>query len=243
MKKLLLYLLVFAVCVVFCEHRIDQVAQSSDQAGSSIRQAMLDSGAVLSMSRLDSWAQINRAASAAELDQMMEGALDCLGLLPVEIDSRDLAQSAVREYQHEKGLGQVQLTIRADYPADITFISFIYIDNGATGDLNGWVRKMEQGGEWDWHHYYLYSANLTESAQNTKGGELLQNVMSHLGGQTKEVFSDGTTCSQTGYAKGLNEMVTPVWVENRKVNVQLALSPSGQKRVLLIGIPLILGEY
>ncbi|MGI6433869.1 MAG: YwmB family TATA-box binding protein [Syntrophomonadaceae bacterium] len=244
MKKIMMYLIIFTVCVALCEHRIDYAAEKQKAIQSPIRLAFASIGAISFESRLDSWAKINTAASPQELDQIMEAILNNLNLTVTEIRSENLPQSSHREYQVEQGTSTLRLTAEADYQTDCTAIIFTCINHDGESDPGGWVPKLDNIKNWDWHHYYLYSGYLSDPAKSTGQTELLQVVMNNLDARTKEIYADKVVCSQTGYSKKLNEMVSPVWVENHKMNVQTAIrSQSDGRALLLIGSPLILGEY
>lgn len=244
MKKILMYLIIFGVCVVLCEHRIDYAAENQHAVQSPIKLAFASIGAISFESRLDSWAKINTAVSPQELEQIMETILNNLNVDVTKVRSQNLAQSSRCEYQVEQGASTLHLVAEADYQNNSTGIIFTCINHDEEVELGAWVPKLENIPEWDWHHYYLYSGYLSDTVDSTGQTELLKVVMHNLDAQTKEAFSDKQVCSQTGYSNTLKEMISPVWVGNHKMNVQAAIrSQSDGKTILLIGSPLILGDY
>lgn len=239
-----MYLIAFMVCVALCEYRIDHLSREQPWVLVPIRQAAMAIGASSFESRLDSWAQINTAATAGEIDHITAGILKSLDMNFTELPAKDLNVSSRREYLAEHGGTVVRFQVEADHLKDSTVVFFTCINSGGDSDPGGWVQKLENIGGWDWHHYFLYSAYIGESDEIAGYPLLLETVMHELDAQTKEVFLDERCCSQTGYSQKLSQSVSPVWIKNRKVNVQAAIrNQSDRRTVLMIGSPLIMGEY
>lgn len=244
MKKIMIYLIIFLVSVSICEQRIDSATEKPPVQGSPIQPAFASVGAISFESRLDSWAKINTAATSGELDRIMAVILDDLGLTAAAVQIDNQFWCSRREYQLAQDGCDLRLTVEADYQKDSTAIFFTCINHDAGTDPGSWVPRLESAGDWDWSHYYLYSAYIGEPAPNMGQKELLQAVMDNLHARTKEQYSGERFYSQAGYSEKLAGMVNPVWVKNRKMNVQAVVREQADEKILLlIGSPLILGEY
>ncbi len=244
MKKILFYVIIFMVCVAFLEQRIDYYTSGSLTARSPIALSFASFGAISFESRLDSWAKIDSAASPQELEQITKTILNNLDLNTTRVRSEDSAQISRWEYQVEQKNGWLKLNVEADYQKDQTSIVFAYSSVDPEVRLDEWVLKLEALPDWDWHHYYLYKAYLPGTVDAAGRQELAEKVMAKLEAKTKEVFTDERIETRSGYSKALSQMADPVWVGNHQVNVQSAVrSQTDGKTLLLVGSPLILGDY
>lgn len=239
-----MYVIIFAACVAYCEERIDYTSRNLIAAPSPIALSFASIGAISFESHLDSWAKIDSAASPQELDQITKNILNNLDLNNARVRSEDSAQISRREFQVEQNDSQLKLTVEADYLKGQTGVVFAFTSHGPEADLDQWVPKLEALPGWDWHHYYLYKAYLSGPVDAASRQAVLQAVIKALEGSTKEVFVDERITSLSGHSKSLKNLVDSVWVGNHQVNVQAAIrSQSDGKTVLLIGCPLILGDY
>jgi hypothetical protein len=244
MKKILMYVIIFAACVAFCEQRIDYTSGNITAARSPIALSFASFGAISFESRLDSWAKIDSAASPQELDQIAKTILNNLDLNTARVNSEDSAQISRREYQTEQHNDWLKLTVEADYQKGQTSIVFAWSSTRQDAQPGAWVPKLEKLPDWDWRHYYLYKAYLPGTADAQERQAIVETVMDDLQAKTKEIYADERASSLSGYSPALKQLVEPVWVGNHQINVQSAArSQSDGKTLLLIGTPLILGDY
>jgi hypothetical protein len=244
MKKILMYVIIFALCVAICEQRIDYTNGNVNAVHSPIALSFASIGAISFESRLDSWAKINSAATPQELDQIAETVLASLDLTDIPVKSEASEGTARRECKIEQKNSFLKVVIQADYQTDSTNIIFTYYTREAETDTGDWVHKLENIAGWDWHHYYLFSAYLPEPTDSETQEQLLQAVMKDLEAKTKEVYVDDRVMSLSGYSQILSDMVIPEWVGNHHINVQTVIrNQTDGKSVIMIGSPFILGDY
>jgi len=244
MKKIMMYVIIFALCVAICEQRIDYTNGNVKEVHSPITLSFASIGAISCESRLNSWAKIDSAADLQELERITKTVLESLDLAGAEVKSRESAGIVIRECEVNKPKSYLKVAIQADYQNDTTGIIFTYNTKDTEYDPGSWVPRLENITGWDWHHYYLYQAYLPETAEKQNQEELLHSVMKSLDAKVKEAYIDERVISLSGYSQVLNDMVIPEWVGNRQINVQTVIrNQTDGKTVIMVGSPFILEDY
>ncbi|NLB88813.1 MAG: hypothetical protein GX790_06240, partial [Syntrophomonadaceae bacterium] len=97
----------------------------------------------------------------------------------------------------------------------------------------------------NWNTYFKYFGQLDLVVDEKSRHKLIEVMMKNLQTENVTIYSDGKTCSATGYALSLEKIAPVVKVNQENINVQIAIQTDeiNNQTNIIIGSPLILGEY
>ena len=96
-----------------------------------------------------------------------------------------------------------------------------------------------------WKTYYEYHGLLDLVVDQESIPKLIKVMMKNLQAENVNIYSSGKTCSATGYSQLLKNLAPEIQINNENVNVQIAVQIDEIKNQtqIIIGSPLILGNY
>lgn len=248
MKRVLMYLITFAVICSLADYSIDYTLAKQINKQSPYHLAFASIGANSLESRMDSWAKIRTTATVQDLESYLEIILKAFNL-PIKRNKCVVEQnqdSIVLRYETKCGQEIYNFALESNNKINECYLVASFISNNK--DRQDWKdsEKVFQGllGQ-NWKSYYQYTASI-DTVQNTKGRkEFLNVVMKNLGAKETELYQDGMVTSSAGYSAIIEENIGAIEVGEKKYNVQAAIRSSIKegKTYVYIGSPLILGDY
>ncbi len=246
MKKIIIYIGLFIFLCMMSNYGIDYTVGKQIEKQSPYYLSFASIGANSLESRLDCWAKIKTTSSKTELNSYLLNILRSLNL-PAEqnkfgFESND--NSTILSYETTYETIKYHFIMESNETTKETYFIVNLITNEES-NLPGIPAKLNNiiGLHWTYYYQYTGSLNMPVNAQGSQ--ELLNVMMKNLKVEDPDLYIDGNTCSGTGYSQELAKIVPSIKVNNRDINIQIAVQNDESKHQtnIIIGSPLILGEY
>ncbi len=242
MKKVLIYLIIFASLCAISGYGIDHMVYNKINHQSPYYLSFASIGAISLESRLDCWAKINQKLSQDELHRKSEEIFNNLGISWVDegVVTNNIDSEYMISYTYQSG--QIIYTFSAQTDTDENETYFLLnVVSRDEYDLSKLEEKLREG-ELKWQYYYLYTGKLDHYIDQETRIELINVILQNLGAESSEVYEDQYMTSITAYTPLFDNSVT---VQNKQYNVQIAAKSvlQQQEAFIYIGNPLIIGDY
>ncbi len=243
MKRILIYLIVFASLCAVSGYGIDYVVYNKIDHQSPYYLSFASIGAISLESRLDCWAKINQKLSQDELERKFNEVISNLEIDRVNEKMVRTDKKSGNIISYTAHSQQVSYTISAETNIDTNETYFLL--NVTSPDQSYDLSKVEEKlrpGKIDWQYYYLYTGKLDHYVDQESRKTLINVILENLGADSNELYEDQNMTSITAYTPLFDNSVT---VQNKKYNLQVAAKSTLQQKeaIIYIGQPLIIGDY
>lgn len=247
MKKVLLYIMVFACFCGFIElsvnYSLGKQIQIQNQSPYCLSFSSI--GANLLESRMDSWAKIKTTSSSKELDHNLIEILDHLQLPINNHKFKHINSKAITslEYECQKSNETFQFILQSDQAQKETYILISIISKENSTNLSGYENKLKSVVDCDC--YYLYTGYIDYTITSESQQQLLDLVLKQMDAKRVDTYQQSNTTSITAFSNKLANNVKPVNNGLNKVNLQAAMRSNNieHRTYIYLGTPVILGEY
>lgn len=246
MKKVLIYILVFIVVCTVISYGIDFTVGQHLQNQSPYYLSFASIGANSLESHLDAWAKIKTTSSEDELKSYLFNILRSLNLPADENNFKTTAgqNMTILEYELSADNSHFKIVLESDNRAKETYF-IINIIKEDICNMKEYSSKLNSIIGLKWTTYYKYHGYLDFVVDKNSREKLIEVMMKNLKADNVRVYSDGKTCSATAYAQVLEKMAPMEKINHENINVQIAIQTDeiNNRTNVIIGSPLILGEY
>lgn len=246
MKKVLIYILVFIVVCTVISYGIDFTVGQHLQNQSPYYLSFASIGANSLESHLDAWAKIKTTSSEDELKSYLKNILRSLNLPADQNHFRTTANQnkIILEYEISVENCHYKIFLESDEKLKETYF-IINIIAEDISNLKEYSHKLNRIIGLNWNTYFKYFGQLDLVVDEKSRHKLIEVMMKNLQTENVTIYSDGKTCSATGYALSLEKIAPVVKVNQENINVQIAIQTDeiNNQTNIIIGSPLILGEY
>lgn len=246
MKKIILYVLTFIVVCSVTSYGIDYTVGQSLQNQSPYYLSFASIGANSLESHLDTWAKIKTSSTEEELESYLFNILRSLNLPADQNNFKSLINEnkIILDYELSVEKSSFKIILESDEKLKETYFIISIIDEDIN-NLKGYSNKLNNIIGLKWKTYYKHYGVLELVVDGKSSQKLIEVMMKNLQAENVNIYSDGKTCSATGYSKLLERVVPPTKINNENVNVQIAVQIDESKKQtnIIIGSPLILGNY
>lgn len=246
MKKVLLYIIIFASICYLTNYSIDYTIGKQLQNQSPYYLSFASIGANSLESHLDCWAKLKSTSSNEDMEAYLLDILECMGISVIKEkmlwQQNDSGKTLYYEIKMESE--NYYIAIENNNHDEATYL-IVSVDSQKNKELNYLENKLNRLIGPKWTYYYRYTGKLDYIIDKSSQKKLM-NIISHnlqCTGVTE--FDDNSSLSCTGYSPLVNKYCAPVTVEKSKYNVQIAVQIDEKQgnTNIIIGSPLILGNY
>lgn len=241
MKKVLIYLMVFAFLCMASGYGIDYLVYNRIDHQSPYYLSFASIGAISLESRLDCWAKINYKLSQEELDKQSKEILSTLGIDHPKIIQNNQASDCLINYTSQTGRLTYSISAETDSDKNETYFLLHVISLDQNYDLEKIEEKLRDS-NLNWQYYYLYTGKIDHYVDGESRSKLISVILENMRAEASEVYEDQYMTSSTAYTPLFDNSVT---VQSQKYNLQVAAKSTSQQQqaIIYIGQPLIIGDY
>ncbi|HZK43018.1 MAG TPA: YwmB family TATA-box binding protein [Syntrophomonadaceae bacterium] len=246
MKNILTYIIFFCLFCTFGNYAIDYSVGQHIENQSPYYLSFASIGVNSLESHLDCWAKIKTTSSQKELESYLCKILESLNL-PIDQKGFKIVKTANNtSLQNELSVGSTDFSfiLESDELAKETYFIISIVCKEKTS-INEYQKKLNSIIGLNWEFYYQYEGNLDLVVNQEGSRKLLDVMMTNLKISDVKLFNSGATCSCTGFSKDLAKIAPSIKVDQKPVNVQIAIQVDkiANKTNIIVGSPLILSEY
>ncbi|HZJ85223.1 MAG TPA: YwmB family TATA-box binding protein [Syntrophomonadaceae bacterium] len=246
MRKSLIYIAFFITLCILCNFSLDYTIGKQLEKRSPYYLAFASIGVNSLECSLDCWAKIKTTSTEKELEFYLSELLKYLNL-PNEADSFRLETNQNSTILHHEIISpdnEYLFLLESDTRTKETYFIISFIAN-EEANIKGIVEKLNRIMGIKWSHYYKYAGSLTMPLEMEGAAQLINVMEKNLDIQDLENFSGHKTCTCTGYSKRLSDFAPSMVIDGKEVNVQIAIQidEDAGKTNIIVGSPLILGEF
>ncbi|MBO8157985.1 YwmB family TATA-box binding protein [Thermosyntropha sp.] len=247
MKKILLYLTVFTILCFFGSFTIDYTIGKQLTNRSPYYLAFTSIGANSLSSNLDAWAKIKTDSSPSELKAYMLKILAGFNIsfTPENMKLVEDDKKNTIFYQYSDNKMKIVLVLESDLILEETFFVVSVNEKGDITDLRKWESRLNELIGIKWTYYYTYQGELDGIINFESQDELIKVILKNLDAKERNWFKNKKVTSCAAYSSKLKPYINSVQVGVNRCNLQIAITPDEKrnKTYIIIGAPLILGEY
>lgn len=244
MKKILLYIIFFTLLCWGGNYSIDYTIGKQLANRSPYYLSFASIGVNSLTSNLDAWVKIKTNSSKAELEAYLariSASLDVPLIREKIVYTEDSGVKTILYRTASKGQ-KISLVLESD--EEETSIVVSITGKGDAVLLKNYESKLEQI-DLDWTYYYTYRGHIGQIIAYDAQTELIKVMLKNLKAREISWYKNGKVTSCAAYSPVLTPFTPSVSLEGKKYNLQIAVQVDEKKNktYIIIGSPLILGEY
>lgn len=246
MKKSLIYIIFFIILCLLCNFSLDYTIGKQLEKRSPYYLAFASIGVNSLECSLDCWAKIKTTSTEKELESYLSELLKSLSL-PNETDNFRLEinqSSTILHHEIVSPAHEYSFLLESDSRTEETYFIISFITNEET-NIKTIVERLNKIMGIKWSYYYKYAGSLTMPLEMESVTKLISVMQKNLDIENPENFTCHKTSTCTGYSKSLSTSAPSMIIDGKKINVQIAIQidEDAGKTNIVIGSPLILGEF
>ncbi|MDD2585164.1 MAG: YwmB family TATA-box binding protein [Syntrophomonadaceae bacterium] len=247
MKRAILYVLIFIFLCSLCNYSIDYTIGKQIENQSPYYLSFASIGAISLESRMDCWAKINTTSNRESLENDLTNILKAFGLpmRPENFTEENSSHSYILRYDIAAQNIIYQFIVESDGKLGETYYIVTLLTDDKKVNLMEYRNKLDKIIGLEWTCYYLYTGLLNNNIEQSSRLTMVDVVLKNLKATKVDTWANENSLSTTGYSQVLVRKIPPVSIQEKKYNVQVAISSDyeNNKTYVYIGSPLILGDY
>lgn len=237
-KKLLQYVIMFAIICSFCEYGLDLLGANQIASRSPVSLAFASIGAISQESRVDAWAKIE---SAQSYDEMLNTLQEILRSLKIPVKKYRIEKNTNHnQIQYYCVSDQIQyiISVKSDSQAGTTTANITIITENPEADLNQLSAALATMRNLSWKKSYRYTGLLEANIDSHGRMEIMKVLTQNLEVNASEYHADEKMIRCTGYSSIVSYQGDDLIQANATTNIQTAIRERQDKRSnIYIGVP------